>query len=103
MPTARGGGFAVAFVTLLLLVAGNIAGLVPAKFLLAMAPAATLIATVGYIDDVIDVSVKWRLVVHLLASCWVVACLGPPTRVPFWWGEIPISGLGVFLSFPNLA
>ena len=83
IPKARGGGIAVAFtfLTSLLVLAGH-AG-VDNHLLVAVLGAGTVVAALGFLDDFMEVSIRWRLLGHFASAAWALYWLGglPPLQV----------------------
>lgn len=76
IPTPRGGGIAIVLVTLAGLAIGAFEGETKASFAAAWAIGGTLVAIVGFLDDVRKVSPISRLGVHLIAALIVVGATG---------------------------
>jgi Fuc2NAc and GlcNAc transferase len=101
-PTPRGGGLAIATVTLLGTVLAAAAGLVPARLAMAIVGGGALVAAVGWLDDRRGVSASVRAVVHTLAALWAVLWLGGfPTltigtevvRLGWMGGALGVAGI----------
>jgi Fuc2NAc and GlcNAc transferase len=86
-PTPRGGGVAVAVVTLAGLAAAALLSKIPADVAWALGVGGALVAMVGWLDDRRGVSARVRATVHAAAACWAA----------YWiWGEItPAAVAGV--------
>ena len=86
-PTPRGGGVAVALVTLAGLAAGALLSKIPLDVAWALGGGGALVATVGWLDDLRGVSPRVRAAVHAAAACWAA----------YWiWGELtPAAVAGV--------
>jgi len=83
IPTPHGGGVAIVLVFLIGLLFLWYADVVSTKLFLALEGAGGWIALIGFWDDHVSISVKWRLVAHFLGAAWVLAWLGglPPLPV----------------------
>lgn len=78
-PTPRGGGAAVALVTLVGLAAAALLSKVPTEIAWALGVGGALVAAVGWLDDLRGVSASIRAMVHAVAACWAA----------YWiWGEL---------------
>jgi Fuc2NAc and GlcNAc transferase len=86
-PTPRGGGVAVAVVTLAGLAAAALLSKIPADVAWAVGVGGALVAGVGWLDDRRGVSARVRATVHAAAAFWAA----------YWiWGEItPAAVAGV--------
>jgi Fuc2NAc and GlcNAc transferase len=83
-PTPRGGGVAVALVTLAGLAAAALLSKIPAPVAWALGVGGALVAGVGWLDDRRGVSARVRATVHAAAACWAA----------YWiWGEITPGAL----------
>jgi Fuc2NAc and GlcNAc transferase len=79
MPTPRGGGLAVALVTLAGLGVAALLGKIPAEVAWALGIGGALVAAVGWLDDRGGVRASIRAMVHAAAACWAA----------YWiWGEL---------------
>jgi Fuc2NAc and GlcNAc transferase len=86
-PTPRGGGVAVALVTLVGLAVAGLLSKIPPDVAWALGVGGALVATVGWLDDRRGVSARVRATVHAAAACWAA----------YWiWGELtPAAVAGV--------
>jgi Fuc2NAc and GlcNAc transferase len=86
-PTPRGGGVAVALVTLGGLTTAGLLSKIPADVAWALGMGGALVAMVGWLDDRGGVSARVRATVHAAAACWAA----------YWiWGELtPTAVAGV--------
>ena len=84
VPTPRGGGLAIATVTLLGMALAAALGLVPGRLALAIVGGGTAIAAIGWLDDRRGVAVSARALVHTLAALWSV----------LWLGGLPALSIG---------
>jgi Fuc2NAc and GlcNAc transferase len=76
VPTARGGGLAIAAVVVAGLLGGAALGWLPIQLALALAGGGAMVAAVGWMDDCRGVTVRLRLLVHAAAAVWALAWLG---------------------------
>ena len=83
IPKARGGGIAIALTFFMALLYLNSAGLLEFNFFVAALGAGAVVALSGFVDDFIDVSVRWRLLSHFFAAIWALYWLSglPPLLV----------------------
>lgn len=84
VPTPRGGGLAIAAVTLGGIGALGVAGTVPAPAALALVGGGALVAGIGWLDDHSHVPARWRSLVHAAAAAWAL----------YWAGGLPSLSLG---------
>jgi Fuc2NAc and GlcNAc transferase len=78
-PIPRGGGLAVALVTLSGLAAAALLSKIPAEVAWGLGVGGALVAAVGWLDDRRGVSASVRAMVHAVAACWAA----------YWiWGEL---------------
>jgi Fuc2NAc and GlcNAc transferase len=71
-PTPRGGGLAIALVTLAGLAVAAVAGRIPAQVAWTLGTGGALVAAVGWLDDRRGVGAPARIAVHALAAAWAV-------------------------------
>lgn len=91
IPTPRGGGIAIAIVTLAGILVAVATGLLPARVALAVGGGGAAVALVGWADDKSSISAAARLTVQLAAAAWAV----------FWIGGMPslrMAGMDVSLG-----
>lgn len=110
VPTPRGGGLAIALVTLGgALIAGLVGALAP-RTAAALVGGGAAVAIVGWIDDARGVSAGVRAAVHAAAAAWAVACVGglptlaagPATLQLGWAGSIlAVVGIVWAVNFYN--
>lgn len=72
VPTPRGGGLAIAVVTLLSVILLGLVGLFTAQETLALAGGGALVAAVGWRDDHSSVAAHWRGLAYLAAAAWAL-------------------------------
>lgn len=97
-PTPVGGGISIVLLFLLSTSYFYLQGLIPLMQFLAILGTG-IVATVGFVDDLLPLDVQWRVPPQVLAALWVVWCLGdiPPIQVGSWQLANPwfIKGLSV--------
>lgn len=76
VPTPRGGGIAVVFTVVALLLALFMAGVVQERDFYALVGSGLIVALIGWLDDHGHVPARWRLGVHFAAAAWVLILLG---------------------------
>lgn len=107
--TPRGGGLAIALVSLTAFVWLAMQGVLARTDALALCGAGALTAAIGFADDHRPLAARWRLPVHLLAACWALYWLGQgphPTGavtrgtgiLPPWIAELPAGLLPAVFS-----
>ena len=83
-PTPRGGGLAIALVTLAGLTIAALRSEIPAPVAWALGVGGALVAAVGWLDDRRGVSARFRAAVHLIAAGWAA----------YWiWGELSLAAV----------
>ena len=75
-PTPRGGGAAIAGVTLLFVALAAAAGYLPLRLAVALFGGGALVAVIGWLDDRHDVNAAWRASAHFCAAGWAIFWLG---------------------------
>lgn len=95
IPTPRGGGlgFVICFLSALLFLA--ISGFIPQTLAWALGGAGFFVAFLGFLDDKISLPARWRLLGHIAAALFALACLDNiPQCLTLSW---PLSGfVGLF-------
>lgn len=91
VPTARGGGIAIAvtFLIATTLLAG--VGLLSANTAWALVGGGLMVAWTGWRDDRNSVPIKWRLTAHFVAALWALFCLDGMFSLPLG-GEDVVGG-----------
>jgi len=102
VPTARGGGIAIALIFLIatILLAG--AGLLAANTAWALAGGGLVVAWTGWRDDRKHVSVKWRLTAHFVAALWALFCLDGMFSLQWGGGSIAWGYAGAALTLAGM-
>ena len=98
MPTPRGGGIAIVASFLALVVALSAFDAVRPRLAAALLGSGVLVATLGFIDDRQPLPARWRFAGHILATAWVLACLGPLPAVPLFGIVVDLGVAAVLLS-----
>lgn len=96
--TPRGGGLAIVAVACVVIAGSGMAGLLPYLVVLGLLGGGIPIALIGYLDDRLGLAATQRLLVHLLASAWLVACalwLNPLLFGAGWLVPWLLAGLAV--------
>jgi Fuc2NAc and GlcNAc transferase len=102
VPTPRGGGLAIAIVTLGGTALAAAVGLVPIRLAIAIVAGGAVIAGVGFIDDRRGLSASTRALAHTAAALWAVVCLGglpnldvgaDTVRLGWWGGALAVAGI----------
>lgn len=102
VPTPRGGGLAIAVVTLCGTALAAATGLVPMRLAIAIVVGGTLIAGVGFIDDRRGLSPSTRALAHTAAALWTVVWLGGlpdldvgagKVHLGWWGGALAVAGI----------
>jgi Fuc2NAc and GlcNAc transferase len=88
VPTPRGGGLAIAFVVLVPLLAGTLAGLIPLRVGVALLGGGAMVGVIGWLDDCYSLHARPRLAVHLAAAAWTLGWLGGFPRLDVGAGSV---------------
>ncbi|MGR9106983.1 MAG: MraY family glycosyltransferase [Gammaproteobacteria bacterium] len=91
-PTPRGGGLAIVVFFIVALAVLFFLGHLAAPEFLALFGGTVLVAGIGFRDDHRHVAAHWRILVHIVASCWSLA----------WIGGFPAFVLGGFAIDPGI-
>jgi Fuc2NAc and GlcNAc transferase len=75
-PTPRAGGLSIVIATVIALFALHWLDLLETNVLLALSGGGVAVAVVGFWDDRYGISARVRIVVHLIAAVWGIACVG---------------------------
>jgi Fuc2NAc and GlcNAc transferase len=90
----RGGGCAIALPFLVGLAALWAAGELPSRWFAAMFGGGLVLAVVGFIDDVRELSAGFRMVLHVALAAWALGCLGGPPKLSAGSAIIELGLLG---------
>jgi Fuc2NAc and GlcNAc transferase len=101
-PTPRGGGLAIAVVTLGGIALAAAAGWVPPRTAAALAGGGVLVAAVGWMDDRRGVPRATRLAVQITAAAWAVWCLGGMPSLRFGLGSGSLGPAGALLAVAGI-
>lgn len=93
-PTPRGGGLAIATLTLAGIVGATLLGALPARAGVGMAGAGLLVALVGWADDVRPRPAALRAGVHALAAIWFLTWIGGIEAIDLGGRQLPLGWLG---------
>ena len=102
VPTPRGGGLAIAVVTLCGTALAVPLGLVPMRLAMAIVGGGVLIACVGFIDDRRGLPASARALAHIAAALWTVRVLGGlpdlelggrSVHLGWWGGALAVAGI----------
>jgi Fuc2NAc and GlcNAc transferase len=96
-PTPRGGGVSIVIVSLLLLAAAVLTdspwfGPIPTSNIAALFVGGTLVAAIGFIDDVRSLSSKIRFSTHFIASVAALCLITPLPSLPLLGIELSPAG-----------
>ncbi len=89
-PVPIGGGISIVVCVVFTIVYYYVDGLIPANEFAALL-AAVLIASIGIIDDIKPLNLRWRLPAQFIASLFVVYCLGDVPAIDFGFFHFPES------------
>ncbi|MEO5702713.1 MAG: glycosyltransferase family 4 protein [Gammaproteobacteria bacterium] len=89
VPTARGGGLAIAMTFVGAILGLQITGVIASDIAWALTGGGALIAVTGWIDDRINVPISWRFLAHFVAAFWALFWLGGMASLQL--GSVTIS------------
>jgi Fuc2NAc and GlcNAc transferase len=98
VPTARGGGLAIALVVLGGVAAAHAAGAVPFRTAAALVGGGVMIAGVGWVDDHGGLPARLRALVHFAAAAWALFWLGGMPRLELGVGAAHLGPAGAVLA-----
>ncbi len=85
VPTPRGGGLAIVLSFSCALIGLAWSSIISSELCWALLGGGTLVAAIGYGDDIRGIPARWRFFCHFLAATWAV----------FWLGGFPILDIGI--------
>jgi Fuc2NAc and GlcNAc transferase len=97
-PTPKGGGVAIVLSFLPGILVLYFAGMLPLDYVMALLGAGSFTALNGFRDDLKLIPVRWRLLGHLLAACWVLYWLGGLAPVIFFGLSIQLDYFGYVIG-----
>lgn len=71
IPTPQGGGIAIVLTFIVAVLWLGLYGLIEPHLVWALA-GSVAIAVIGYCDDMYNVKIRWRIVIHFFMACWAV-------------------------------
>ena len=93
----RGGGIAIALPFLVAVLVLFLTGELPLRWFLALFVGGGVLALVGFIDDIAEVSAKVRIMLHVALAAWALGCLGArPVNLGFAIVDLGVAALPVF-------
>jgi Fuc2NAc and GlcNAc transferase len=97
-PTPRGGGIVFILLFFLGLLILFLQHIITTNFLLALLGGGILVAAIGCWDDFKTVPARYRVLIHVLAACWALYCLGgfPVLLLGVW--KIYLGWFGFMLA-----
>jgi Fuc2NAc and GlcNAc transferase len=94
----RGGGAVVVLVFLAGLAVLYAGGELPVRWFLALFVGGAAVSGVGFVDDIVNLSTKTRVVIHAVVAAWAVACVGPVRSLDLGFAVIELGPLGHALT-----
>lgn len=85
IPTPQGGGIAIVLTFTFALLCLGVYGLIESNLVWALA-GGMAIAAIGYCDDMYNVKIRWRIVIHFLMASWAV----------YWLHGFSVLDLGTY-------
>lgn len=96
-PTPRGGGIAIAFIFTLTVVFLGWKNFIPPNLVYALA-GGVAIAAIGYCDDIYNIKIRWRLLVHFAIAVWALYWLNGFTMLDIGTWKIELNWNGILLA-----
>ncbi len=93
-PTPRGGGIAIAAVSLVAIALLGLTGTVAPRTAIGLVGGGLVVALVGWLDDLRGVRPRTRLVCHIAAAIWLTAWLGGVTQLRFGSSTLALGPAG---------
>jgi Fuc2NAc and GlcNAc transferase len=97
-PTPRGGGLAIAAVSLGGIALAGLLEIIPAPLAIGVVGGGLLVAWIGWMDDRWELSARSRLLVHLLGALWFLAWTGGFPRFSFGYLQVELGIFGTLFA-----
>lgn len=98
IPTPRGGGIAICTVVLAAVVWLALSGLLADRIALAIGGGGLVIAGIGWLDDLMSISARRRLAVHLVVGAFATTWLGGMSTIELGGRVVELGMLGAVLG-----
>ena len=98
-PTPRGGGLGIVLTFLPALLLLKYFGILSTDMLTALLGGGSLIALVGWMDDLKPIPARWRFLIHAIAAGWAIYWIGGVTELTFGHHVIHLGIAGSILTF----
>jgi len=98
IPTPRGGGISIVLTFILSLFILYQIDLIKSQLAFALIGGGIGIAFVGYLDDVVSVKARFRIIIHSLAALWVIYWIGQLTFLDFGIVKLSLHGLSILFT-----
>ena len=98
IPTPRGGGVAIVVAFLLAAIAAYGYGVVEPSIALGIVFAGSVIALIGFFDDLGHIAARWRLLGHFSAAIWLVWVIGGLPPIALFGQTISLGVVGNVLA-----
>lgn len=96
--TPRGGGVAIILATLIAFTLAAVLGDLSWRFAIAAVGGGTLVAVIGFRDDLAHIAPRWRLAGHFLAAAWLLWWIPSLPALPLLDGEIALGPIGYLIA-----
>ncbi|MDX2207533.1 MAG: glycosyltransferase family 4 protein [Gemmatimonadales bacterium] len=96
--TPRGGGVAIILATLIAFTIAAMLGDFSWRFAIAAVGGGTLVAVIGFRDDLAHIAPRWRLAGHFLAAAWLLWWIPSLPALPLLDGEIALGPIGYLIA-----
>jgi Fuc2NAc and GlcNAc transferase len=98
-PTPRGGGLGIVLTFLPALLLLRYFGTLSTAMLAALFGGGTLIALVGWMDDLKPIPARWRFMIHVIAAGWAIYWIGGVTELTLGPYSMQLGIGGIILTF----
>lgn len=98
-PTPRGGGLGIVLTFLPGLLLLSHFGTISGALLAALLGGGSLIALVGWMDDLKPIAARWRFMIHAIAAGWAITWVGGVTGLTFGQYTVRLGFFGDLLTF----
>ena len=101
-PTPRGGGIAIALVTICGTLIAGVFGWLSHSVVAAICGGGSLVALVGWVDDRRGLPASVRALAHVVAACWALGWLGGMPSLQIGVQAITVSWAGSLLALAGI-
>ncbi|MCK6186790.1 glycosyltransferase family 4 protein [Pseudomonas sp. EYE_354] len=98
LPTPRGGGVAIVITFIIALIFFYFLDNIVLDYFIGLLVSSVLVASVGFIDDKVNLSARWRLIGHFVAAIWALFWIDGLPIIDFFGFEIELGIVGSLLA-----